>query len=109
MWQVVASGNHYLTPDLWAVVSMGDMLGLMASHYLTPGLWAVASRECGYEVSAKAVKDWLYRGGGATAGYVERQDDSYHVSQLAIDEFCLAKPGQQSAADMFSEPQEAAQ
>jgi hypothetical protein len=62
------------------------------NNYLTPDLWAVASKECGYELSVKAARDWLFRGGGAKSGYVERSGNSYRVSALAIDRFGFKRP-----------------
>ena len=56
---------------------------------LTPDLWTVIANECGYSLDTRAVRDWLFRGGGATAGYVVREGDAYRVSDMAIERFNL--------------------
>ena len=62
------------------------------NNFLSPDLWAAAAKEVGVELQPKAARDWLYRGGGAKRGYVERRGDTYRVSDLAIEKFGLKAP-----------------
>ena len=77
--------------------------------FLTPDLWALAASVIGISVSEKAAKDWLYRGGGHTGGYVERQGNAYRVSDLAITRFNLRPPAlPETSSGLFADVNDAA-
>ncbi len=70
MRKIVANGNHFMPPDLWAV----------------------AAAECGYEVVMHSAGDWLRRAAVSEFGYIERDGEAFRVSESAIQRFNLKAP-----------------
>lgn len=49
--------------------------------------WPDVAAAIGFDLKPKAARDWLHRGAGAKAGYIERVGNGYRVSQAAIEKF----------------------
>ena len=64
----------------------------MDNEYMNFHDWATLARDAGVEISETAVRDWLRRGGGARAGFIERNGDLFRVAPAAIQKFALDTP-----------------
>ena len=66
-----------------------------------PELWAANAATEGHPMSVKAVRDWLRRAAVDEHKYIERNGDTYRVSQTAVERFNLmtAEPSPEVSSD----------
>jgi hypothetical protein len=72
----------------WRVV-MGGVVA-QGNQFLSPEGWAAIGRMMGYDIDTKRAAGWLRRGAGIEMDFIERNGDSYRVTDAAIERFGLA-------------------